>query len=86
MNEEEVKLQNDRIQMFHALRMELFYNQDLEKKLAKTTNLDVLDFISKHKKRLAKNLAPSDLYAIKDILTNSVALYNDTLQQSLENL
>ena len=82
MNEEEAQLQRDRIQMFHALRMELFYNQDLEKKLAKATNLDVLDFMSKHKKLLAKNLAPSDLYAIKDILTNSVALYNDTLKQS----
>lgn len=86
MNEEEAKRQNDRVQLFKAMSMELFYNQTFEEKLAKITNLDVLNFISKHKKRLAKNLAPSDLYAIKDILTNAVALYNDTLQKELENL
>jgi hypothetical protein len=86
MNEAEAKRQNDRVQLFHAMSMELRYNQDFEEKLAKITNLDVLNFISRHKKRLAANLSPSDLYAIKDILTNSVALYNDTLQQNLENL
>lgn len=86
MNEEEAERQSNRVHMFHAVRMELMYNQDLEKKLGDTTSLDVLDFISRYKKRLAKNLSPSDLYAIKDILTNSVALYNDTLKQSLENL
>ena len=86
MNEEEAKRQNERVQMFHAMSMELRYNQDFEEKLAKITNLDVLDFISRHKKRLAKNLRLSDLHAIKDILTNAVALYNDTLQKELENL
>jgi len=86
MNEAEVKLQNNRIQKFHAMTMELMYNKGMEEKLAKITNLDVLNFISRHKKRLAANLSPSDLYAIKDILTNSVALYNDTLQKKLENL
>lgn len=86
MNEEEAKRQNERVQMFHAMNMELRYNQDFEEKLAKITNLDVLDFISRHKKRLAKNLRLSDLHAIKDILTNAVALYNDTLQKELENL
>lgn len=86
MNEAEVKLQNNRIQKFHAMAMELMYNKGMEEKLAKITNLDVLNFISRHKKRLSMNLSPSDLYAIKNILTNSVALYNDSLQQSLENL
>lgn len=86
MNEDEVKLQNNRIAKFHAMTMELMYNKGMEEKLAKITNLDVLNFISRHKKRLAANLSPSDLYAIKDILTNAVALYNDTLQNNLDNL
>jgi hypothetical protein len=86
MNEAEVKLQNNRIQKFHTMTMELMYNKGMEEKLAKITNLDVLNFISRHKKRLAANLSPSDLYAIKDILTNAVALYNDTLQNNLDNL
>jgi len=86
MNEAEAQLQRDRVNTFHAMRMELLYNKGMEEKLAKITNLDVLNFMTRYKKRLAINLSPSDLYAIKDILTNAVALYNDTLQKKLENL
>lgn len=85
MNEAEAQFQRDRV-TFHAMRMELLYNKGMEEKLAKITNLDVLNFMTRYKKRLAINLSPSDLYAIKDILTNAVALYNDTLQHNLENL